>query len=35
MFLLKNFSSIFLQEHFRVAAAKPLEQLYHQLFLGI
>ena len=28
MFLLKNLSNIFLQGLFRVAAAKPLKQLY-------
>ena len=30
-----NFSNIFLQEHFRVTAVKPLKQLYYPLFLGI
>ena len=28
-------SNIFLQDHFRVTAAKSLKQLYHPLFLGI
>ena len=35
MFLFTNLSNIFLQEHFRVTAAKPLKQLYDRLILEI
>ena len=34
MFLFTNLSKIFLQEHFRVTAAKPLRQFYHSLILA-
>ena len=34
MFLFTNLSKIFLQEHFRVTAAKPLRQSYLSLILA-
>ena len=35
MFLFTNLSNIFLQEYFRVAAAKPIKQRCHFPILGI
>ena len=34
MFLFTNLSNIFLQDHFRLTAAKPLKQFYHSLILA-
>ena len=35
MFFFTNLGKIFIREHHRLAAAKPLKQFYHPLISGI